>query len=288
MEEAMFTIRSKEQLSPEVVRITVDAPAIARKRKPGQFIIVIAVERSERIPLTICDSDPQAGTITLVFQVVGNSTRELAELEVGQNVAHLAGPLGTPTHIRKVGTVCAVGGGVGIALLYPIAKGFSDADNKLIAILGARTSELLILRDEMQAMADETLVCTDDGSLGRKAMVSAFVDEVLAQPEKPDEFVVVGPARMMQAVCEQTRPFGIPTIVSLNPIMVDGTGMCGGCRVTVAGETRFACVDGPEFDGHQVDFEELIQRQSFHRSEEAEVIKHHDHECKLKGVVGDD
>ncbi len=288
MEETMFTIRSKEQLSPEVVRIIVDAPAVARRRRPGQFVIVMALERSERIPLTICDADPQAGTITLVFQVIGGSTCELAELEVGQNIAHLAGPLGTPTHIRKVGTVGAVGGGLGIALLYPIAKGFSDAGNKLIAILGARTSELLMLRDEMQALADETLICTDDGSLGKKAMVSAFVDEVLARPEKPDEFVVVGPTRMMQTVCEQTREFEIPTIVSLNPIMVDGTGMCGGCRVTVAGETRFACVDGPEFDGHQVDFEELIQRQSFYRSEEAEVIKHHDHECKLKGTIGDD
>ena len=284
----MFTIRSKQKLSPEVIRIAVDAPDVAKRRKPGQFVIVMASERSERIPLTICDADPAAGTITLIFQVVGSSTRDLANLDVGQSVAHIAGPLGKPTHIENVGTVCAVGGGVGIALLYPIAKGFAEAGNRLIVILGARTKDLLILQDDMKAFAAETLLCTDDGSLGKHAMVTALVDEVLARPENVGQCVVVGPARMMQAVCEQTRPHNIPTIVSLNPIMVDGTGMCGGCRVTVGGETRFACVDGPEFDGHQVDFEELIQRQSYYRGEEAEVIKHHDDECKLKGVMDGD
>ena len=271
-------------MSPEVIRVVVEAPAIAARRKPGQFVIVMANERSERIPLTICDADAGAGTITLIFQVVGGSTRDLAALKAGEEVAHIAGPLGKPTKIEKMGTVCAVGGGVGIALLYPIAKGFQEAGNKLIAVLGARTKDLLILEDEMKAIASETLLCTDDGSLGRKAMVTAFVEDVLARPEKPNEFVVVGPARMMQAVCGQTRALGIPTIVSLNPIMVDGTGMCGGCRVTVGGETRFACVDGPEFDGHKVDFEELIQRQSFYRSEEAAALKHRDEECRLKGV----
>ena len=284
----MFTIRSKEKLSPEVVRITVDAPDIARRARPGQFVIVMAGERSERIPLTICDADPERGLITLIFQVVGGSTQDLGALEVNGSIAHVAGPLGKPTKIEQVGTVCAIGGGVGIALLHPIAKGFRKADNELIVVLGARTKDLLILTDEMTAMASEMLLCTDDGSLGRKAMVTAWVEEILARPEVPNAFVVVGPARMMQAVCEQTRPFGIPTIVSLNPIMVDGTGMCGGCRVTIDGETRFACVDGPEFDGHQVNFEELIQRQSFYRDEESEMMNRLDEECKLKGAIGDD
>jgi len=225
--------------------------------------------------------------ITLIFQTVGSSTRDLGSLNVGDEVAHITGPLGKPTKIEKVGAVCAIGGGVGIALLYPIARGFKEAGNKLTVILGARTKELLILEKEMTALASEIMLCTDDGSLGRKAMVTALVDDVLARPEKPDEFVVVGPGRMMQAVCNQTRKFGIPTIVSLNPIMVDGTGMCGGCRVTVAGETRFACVDGPEFDGHQVDFDELIQRQSYYRSEEGAAIAHQKDECKLKGATGD-
>jgi ferredoxin/flavodoxin---NADP+ reductase len=283
----MFKIRSKEQLSPEVIRMVVEAPAIATRRKPGQFVIVMANERSERMPLTICDADAKTGTITLIFQVVGGSTRDLGALKEGEDVAHITGPLGKPTKLGKVGTVCAVGGGVGIALLYPIAKGFKEAGNKLISVLGARTKDLLILQKEMTALSDETMLCTDDGSLGRKAMVTALVDDILGREEKPNEVVVVGPGRMMQAVCEQTRKLGISTIVSLNPIMVDGTGMCGGCRVSVGGETKFACVDGPEFDGHKVDFEELIQRQSFYRGEESEMLRHREEECKLKGVLGD-
>ena len=280
----MFRIESKDKLSPEVVRMRVSAPRIARRRQPGQFVVVMPNPQSERIPLTICDADALAGTITLIFQVVGGSTQDLAQLEVGQDISHIAGPLGRPTHVRKVGWVCGVGGGVGIALLYPIAKGFADAGNRLTVILGARTKELLILQDEMSAIAQEVLVCTDDGSLGRKAMVSVLVEEVLSRPQKPDEFVVVGPARMMQAVSRQTQPFGIPTVVSLNPIMVDGTGMCGGCRVTVGGQTRFACVDGPEFDGHLVDFEELIQRQNYYRQEES-AARRPDPDCHLTDAI---
>jgi len=273
----MFKIARKEYLNPEVVRIEVEAPLIARKRRAGQFVVLRVLETSERFPLTIVDADPDAGTITLIYQVVGRSTVELAGLTVGEAIRDVLGPLGHPTDVRKVGTVVAVGGGVGIALLYPIAKAMREAGNRVVSILGARTKDLLILVDEMKAISDRVELTTDDGSLGRKALVTEPLREYVESGEPVDEVIVVGPAIMMKACVAVTKPRNIPTIVSLNPIMVDGTGMCGGCRVTVGGETKFACVDGPEFDGLQVDFDELMHRQRFYLDEE----KHSSEYCRI-------
>jgi ferredoxin/flavodoxin---NADP+ reductase len=273
----MNKILRKQFLNPEVIRIDVDASLIAQKRKPGQFVVLRAYETSERFPLTIVDSDPVAGAITLIYQVVGRSTTELAQLEVGDSVSDILGPLGKPTDLRSVGTVVAVGGGVGIALLYPIVKGLRLAGNRLVTFLGGRTSGLLILRDELAALSDRLEVITDDGTSGRKGLVTHLLAEYLDAGGAAGEVVAVGPAVMMKAVVAVTKPRNVPTVVSLNPIMVDGTGMCGGCRVSVGGETKFACVDGPEFDGLQVDFDELMHRQRFYLDEEAKSA----HYCKL-------
>ena len=273
----MNKIVRKDYLNPEVIRIEVEAPLVARKRLPGQFVVLHVLQTSERFPLTIVDSDLKAGTITLIYQVVGRSTEELARLGVGDEIRDLLGPLGRPTEIRKVGTVLAVGGGVGIALLYPIAKAMKEAANRVVSLLGARTKDLLILKDEMARISDRIETITDDGSSGRKGFVTELVREYLEGGGTADEVIVVGPAVMMKAVVDITKPRNVPTVVSLNPIMVDGTGMCGGCRVTVGGRTKFACVDGPEFDGLQVDFNELIHRQTFYRDEEV----HSSHYCKL-------
>ena len=273
----MFTIILKEYLNPEVIRIDVEAPLIAAKRKAGQFVVLRVLETSERLPLTIVDSDPEAGTITLIYQVVGRSTVELAGLTVGEAIRDVLGPLGRPTEIKKVGTVVAVGGGVGIALLYPIAKAMGEAGNRVVSILGARSKDLLILTEEIAGISERVEIITDDGSSGRKGLVTEPLREYIESGEPPDEVVVVGPAIMMKAVVAITKPRDIPTIVSLNPIMVDGTGMCGGCRVSVGGETKFACVDGPEFDGLKVDFDELMHRQQFYLEEEAESS----HYCKI-------
>ncbi|HUW58336.1 MAG TPA: sulfide/dihydroorotate dehydrogenase-like FAD/NAD-binding protein [Planctomycetota bacterium] len=273
----MFKIVRKEYLNPEVIRIDVEAPLIARKRKAGQFVVLRVFETSERFPLTIVDSDPEAGTITLIYQVVGRSTVELAGLTVGETIQDVLGPLGHPTEVKKVGTVVAVGGGVGIALLYPIAKAMADAGNHVVSILGARNKDLLILAEEMAEISDRTEIITDDGSSGRKGLVTEPLREYIESGGSTDQVVVVGPAIMMKAVVALTKPKAIPTLVSLNPIMVDGTGMCGGCRVSVGGETKFACVDGPEFDGLQVDFDQLMHRQRFYLEEE----EHSSHYCKL-------
>ena len=273
----MFKIVRKEYLNPEVIRIDVEAPLIARKRKAGQFVVLRVFETSERFPLTIVDSDPEAGTITLIYQVVGRSTVELAGLTVGETIQDVLGPLGHPTEVKKVGTVVAVGGGVGIALLYPIAKAMADAGNHVVSILGARNKDLLILAEEMAEISDRTEIITDDGSSGRKGLVTEPLREYIESGGSTDQVVVVGPAIMMKAVVALTKPKAIPTLVSLNPIMVDGTGMCGGCRVSVGGETKFACVDGPEFDGLQVDFDELMHRQRFYLEEE----ERSSHYCKL-------
>jgi len=273
----MFKIVRKEYLNPEVIRIDVEAPLIARKRKAGQFVVLRVFETSERFPLTIVDSDPEAGTITLIYQVVGRSTVELAGLTVGETIQDVLGPLGHPTEVKKVGTVVAVGGGVGIALLYPIAKAMADAGNHVVSILGARNKDLLILAEEMAEISDRTEIITDDGSSGRKGLVTEPLREYIESGGSADQVVVVGPAIMMKAVVALTKPKAIPTLVSLNPIMVDGTGMCGGCRVSVGGETKFACVDGPEFDGLQVDFDELMHRQRFYLEEE----ERSSHYCKL-------
>lgn len=257
----MHKIVSKKQLSEEVFRIVVEAPYIAEARKAGQFVIVQRdSDYSERVPLTIADADPLKGTITLIFQTVGRSTHKLAELEEGQYVQNILGPLGRPTHIERFGRVVCVGGGIGAAPLYPIAQAMKRAGNYLIVILGARNKGLLIMEEEMKAMADELIVVTDDGSYGRKALVTEPLKELSQASPKPDCVVAIGPPIMMKFCAETTRPFGIPTIVSLNTIMIDGTGMCGGCRVTVGNETKFVCVDGPEFDGHQVDFNNMMLR----------------------------
>lgn len=255
----------------------VEAPRIARKRKPGQFVLVRMDEHAERVPLTIADSDPEAGTITLIIQVAGHSTQHLAQLRAGDTVRDVVGPLGQPTHIENFGTAVPVGGGIGTAVVYPIACALKEAGNHVIGIIGARTKDLLILEDEMRTVTDELIVATDDGSYGYNGFVTQALEELIEEGRKIDFVAAVGPVPMMRATCRVTDPYGIRTIVSLNPIMMDGTGMCGGCRVTVGGETRFACVDGPEFDGHQVDFDELVRRQNMYRERERV-----DFECRLE------
>lgn len=280
----MAEILHKEQLSTNVFLIRVRAPLIAEEREPGQFVIVqVDTEYGERVPLTIADADEHEGSITLIFQRVGHSTTHLAELEPGQKIEALVGPLGTPTHIEKFGTCVCVGGGIGVAPLHPITQALKQAGNKIITILGARSSDLIILEDRMAALSDELIVCTDDGSYGRKALVTEPLKEICERTPKPDLAVAIGPPIMMKFCAETTRPYDVHTLVSLNTIMIDGTGMCGGCRVTVGGETKFTCVDGPEFDGHKVDFDEMMARLSAYRPrEEADMADHHDEqECKL-------
>ncbi len=252
--------------------MAVRAPLIAEERRPGQFVILqLDDDFGERIPLTIADADPAEGSITLVFQAVGKTTHRLAELAVGDRIANLVGPLGRPTHIENFGTVVCVGGGIGVAPLHPIAQGMKQAGNRVIIIMGARTKNLIVLEDRMRAIADELIVCTDDGSAGRKGLVTEPLKEICARTPPPGLAVAIGPPIMMKFCAEATRPFGIPTVVSLNTIMIDGTGMCGGCRVTVGGETKFTCVDGPEFDGHAVDFDNLMKRLKAYKQREDEA-----------------
>jgi ferredoxin--NADP+ reductase len=272
----MPRILESKALSCEVFRMRIEAPLIAAEHRPGQFVILQLSEFGERIPLTIADADPAAGTITVIFQAVGKTTHLLAERRAGDQIPTVVGPLGTPTHIEKFGTVVGVGGGIGAAPLYPIARGMKAAGNRLVVILGARRADLLLLEDEMRAVADELIVCTDDGSRGRKALVTDPLKEVCARTPRPDLVVAIGPPVMMKFCAQATRPFGVPTVVSLNTIMVDGTGMCGGCRVTVGGKTRFVCVDGPEFDGHQVDFDLLTKRLRVYLDMEKESAQAHE------------
>ena len=265
----MNRILHKQQLSDEVFLMRVEAPLIAEERRPGQFVILqLHDDFGERIPLTIADADPREGSITIVFQAVGKTTHNLAALNEGDRIANLVGPLGHPTRIEKFGTVVCVGGGIGVAPLHPIAQGMKQAGNRLIVILGARNQGLVILEDRMRALADELIVCTDDGSYGRKALVTEPLREVCGRSPKPDLAVAIGPPIMMKKCAEATKPFGVPTVVSLNTIMIDGTGMCGGCRVTVGGKTKFVCVDGPEFDGHQVDFDNMMKRLGAYKKRE--------------------
>jgi ferredoxin--NADP+ reductase len=272
----MNRILYRKQLSETVVLMRVEAPLIASERQPGQFIILqVDADYGERIPLTIADADPDEGSITIVFQTVGKTTRLLEKLEVGQHVEALVGPLGTPTHIENVGSVVCVGGGIGTAPLRPIAEALKQAGNYVTIILGARTKDLLIFEEEMAAIADELIICTDDGSYGRKALVTEPLVECCRRDPRPGLAVAIGPPMMMKFCAEATRPFEVPTVVSLNTIMVDGTGMCGGCRVTVGDETKFVCVDGPEFDGHRVDFDNMINRLASYRKQER------DHTCRL-------
>ena len=258
----MFKVLTNEELAPQVHRMVLEAPRVARARLPGQFVIVRLADGHERIPLTIADADAQAGTITLIIQAIGDSTREIVATPPGGSIRDVAGPLGLPTEIEKWGKVVCVGGGVGTAVLYPLAKALADAGNEVTTIIGGRSAPYVILRDELAAFCKDVPVTTEDGSLGTKGFVTHVLSEILGdEARKPDAVFAVGPVPMMNAVVEMTRPYEVKTIVSLNPIMVDGTGMCGGCRVTVGGKVRFACVDGPEFDGHAVDFAELADRQ---------------------------
>ncbi|MFH1421112.1 MAG: sulfide/dihydroorotate dehydrogenase-like FAD/NAD-binding protein [Planctomycetota bacterium] len=267
----MFKILSKEQLSPDVFRMDIEAPLIAKKRKPGQFIILRVDEAGERIPLTIADADAEKGTITLIFQTVGTSTLKLSRLNKDESLLNFIGPLGKPTHIEKFnGSVVGIGGGIGIAPLHPIAQGMKSAGNKVINIIGARSKNLLIMEEEMQNISDELIITTDDGSYGKKGFVTDALREIIQRGEKIDLVVAIGPAIMMMMVCKLTKEFGIKTLVSLNSIMVDGTGMCGACRVVVGGKTKFACVHGPEFDGHEIDFDLLVKRQKTYLKEEKE------------------
>ncbi len=274
----MYPILSKENIARDVYRMKIEAPYIAQERQPGQFIILsVHGEYGERVPLTIVESDLAAGSVTVIFQVLGYSTQELAKLEPGDTLPVLLGPLGHPTHIDKFGHVVCVGGGIGAAPLYPIAKALRDSGNRVTTILGARTAELLILEEEMKALSEETVVCTDDGSYGREGVVTGPLEAFCATEPKPDLVVAIGPPVMMKFCAETTRPYGVKTMVSLNTIMVDGTGMCGGCRVTVGGETKFVCVDGPEFDGHQVDFDEMMSRLSAYSDQEQDAKQRKPH-----------
>lgn len=255
----MNKIIDKQQFSEKVVRLTLEAPMIARSRKPGHFVIVIPDEKGERIPLTIADADPVKGTIDIVVQAVGDSTRDICAKEPGDYLADVVGPLGRATHIECFGTVVCAGGGVGVAPLLPIIKALKAAGNRVISVLAARTRDLIILESQVREYSDEVIIMTDDGSYGQKGLVTEGVEQVINR-EKVDFAVTIGPAIMMKFVAKLTERYGVPTICSLNTIMVDGTGMCGACRVTVGGKTRFVCVDGPEFDAHQVDFDEMMLR----------------------------
>lgn len=269
----MFTIVKKVNLSHDVYWMEVDAPYVARKARPGQFVITRVGGMGERIPLTIADSDGDTGTITLVFQEVGKSTMVMGGLKEGDSLDDVVGPLGLPSHLEKHGLVVCIGGGIGIAPIHPVARGYKEAGNHVISILGARSKELLIMEDEMVKASTEVKVCTDDGSYGEKGFVTNVLEDLINKGSPIDVVVAIGPVPMMEAVSKLTRSYGIKTVVSLNPIMVDGTGMCGACRVTVGGEVKFACVDGPDFDGHEVDFAELRLRQRMYLREERDAIE---------------
>ena len=266
----------------------IEAPIIARVAQPGQFVILRANEKGERVPMTIADTNPEKGTITVIFSVAGRSTALFKTLQVGDSYLNVVGPLGRPTDVGVVGTAICVGGGTGVAVLYPIAKKLKSLGNRVVSIIGARTEEFIILREEMDAVSDELLICTDNGSFGRNALVTDLLEEVLKK-ETPGIVVAIGPVPMMKRVSEITRPLNIKTIVSLNPIMIDGTGMCGSCRVEVDGEMMLACVDGPEFDGHKVNFDLLMQRLRAYRDEEEQALEAHGvkdvHRCRMEEEI---
>ncbi len=268
----MNRIIDKEYFSAAVVKLVVEAPRIAKSRKAGHFVIVRVGARGERIPLTIAEADVERGTITLIVQKVGVTSIKLCNLEAGEYITDVVGPLGAPTHVEKVGTVLACGGGVGVAPLLPIVEAFKKAGNKVITILAARKKELIILEEQMRGFSDEVLIMTDDGSYGTKGLVTDGMEEVI-QREKVDLCVTVGPAVMMKYCTLLTKKYDIPTVASLNTLMVDGTGMCGACRVTVGGKTKFVCVDGPEFDAFEVDFDEMLLRLDSYKPSEAEAYE---------------
>ncbi len=264
----MYRILERQDLVTGIHLFKVEAPKVARKAKPGQFIVIRIDEKGERIPLTVADWDEKEGSVTVVFMEVGTTTHRLATLGTGDYMADFVGPLGIPTHIEKFGTVVCVAGGFAVAVIRPIARAFKEKGNKVISILGARTKDLLFWEDELRQVSDELIITTDDGSYGRKGLVTEPLKELLENGRKIDQVMAIGPTVMMKFCAKTTEPFGVKTIVSLNPIMVDGTGMCGCCRVVVGGVTRFACVDGPDFDGHQVDWDLLMARQRTYLDEE--------------------
>jgi ferredoxin--NADP+ reductase len=276
----LYKILAREDLAPVTKLFRVEAPEVARKALPGQFVVVRIDERGERIPLTIADWDLDEGSITLIFQEVGATTIRLGTLRAGEALADLIGPLGLPSEIHNFGTVVCVGGGVGIAPVYPIAKALRAAGNQVISIIGARNKDLLFWEDKMRAVSDELIVCTDDGSYARKALVTEPLKEILENRNSVDRVITIGPAIMMKFCCRTTQPFGVKTIVSINSIMVDATGMCGACRISVGGQTKFVCVDGPEFDGHQVDWDLLMARQRIYLDEEKQALERYKERCQ--------
>ncbi len=275
----MFKIVEKRVLNPEVKLMKIEAPAVAKKALPGQFIILRIDEAGERIPLTVADYDREGGTVTIIFQEVGATTKRLGQLEAGDSLLNFVGPLGVASHLEGIRRAVVIGGGLGTAIAYPQAKRLHELGAQVDVITGFRNQQLVILEDELKACSDRLIVMTDDGSNGNKGFVTHALQKLLDEGNQYDVVIAIGPMMMMKFVCEVTRPRKIKTIVSMNPIMIDGTGMCGGCRVTVGGETKFACVDGPDFDGHLVDFDEAIRRSSMYRSEERQSMEQHG--CRL-------
>jgi len=275
----MYKILLREDLVPSIHLFQIEAPVVTKKAQAGQFVVVRVDEKGERIPLTIADWDREVGSITIVFMEVGATTKKLAQLEAGDDIATFTGPLGLPTRIEKFGTVVCVGGGVGVAPIVPIARALREAGNKVISIMGARSKNLLFWEERLRSVSDRLIVTTDDGSYARKGVVTEPLKELLESNEKIDRVIAIGPAVMMKFCSLTTRPFGVNTIVSLNPIMVDGTGMCGCCRVEVGGETKFTCVDGPDFDGHEVDWDLLFARQRIYLDEEKRSLEQWQHMC---------
>jgi len=282
----VYKILEKQTLSDVIKLLVVEAPQVVRKAKAGQFVIVRTDEHGERIPLTIADYDQQAGTLTLVIQEIGKSTRQIGTMHVGDSLANVVGPLGHPTEIAHYGTVVCVGGGVGIAPIYPIARDLRAAGNKVYSIIGARTQSLLFWEEKMRSVSDVLIVCTDDGSYGIKGVVTGPLKELLeTQAGQIARVWAIGPAIMMKFVAQTTKPYNVPTIVSLNTIMIDGTGMCGGCRVVLEDGAQFVCVDGPEFDAHKVDWNLMMSRLAFYRPEEQQAIERWEHQCKLAATL---
>jgi len=281
----MFKIISAEYLAPSIKRFTIEAPKIAQKRKAGQFVIIRIEDEGERIPLTIADSDSEKGTITIIVQGIGKTTKQLNSLEAGDSIMDVVGPLGKPSDIENFGTAISIGGGVGTAIAYPTAVALKNAGNHTIAIIGGRTKELVILEDEMREICDEVHITTDDGSYGTKGFVTQKLQELIDSGGKIDFVLAIGPIPMMKAVAETTRPYGIKTVVSLNPIMVDGTGMCGGCRALVDGKNVFVCVDGPEFDAHKVDFSVLDKRNRAYLADEKAALEQY--ECRSEKAMAE-
>ncbi len=278
----MYKIVSKRELNPSVTMLEIEAPFVAKKAKAGQFIIFRIDEQGERVPLTIAGYDREKGTVSIIFQKVGFATIALGNMNEGDYIMDFVGPLGKPTEVEGHKRVCVVGGGVGCAIALPSARAFKEAGAQVDVIVGFRSKDIVILEEEFKEVADNLILMTDDGSYGRHGLVTQPLQEMLESGVQYDEVLAIGPIPMMKFVCKTTEPFGTKTMVSLNPIMVDGTGMCGGCRVTVDGETKFACVDGPEFDGHKVDFAELMNRNSVYRGREAEVTEKH--ACRMEAM----